>query len=343
MKQPRMNQKKNLRFWRSKLAFGLAGTFLIASVLSACQAEASPSEPSMPEEPSAVSSAPAALDSQPESTPSESSSEPKPSLVISDLPSSQSSQSMPIVPSEPSEPSEPVKPSQPSAPPVSSASPSAASTLSPEVPSTVSTVSEAPPQPSSSKQDVLDDAVFVGNSLIDDLYTYGSAGNADFYFRIGLTVKTVFTKSTAKGSVPVIDELKKRTYGKVLLMFGENELGWSYPSVFVKEYGKVIDAVRERQPNAAIYIQSIFPVSRAVSAKNENQINNTRIEQYNTLLRQLAQDKGVGYLDVASVLKDAQGNLPDNAAPDGVHLNRKYCAKWVDYVKQELAKENTKS
>ena len=99
---------------------------------------------------------------------------------------------------------------------------------------------------------------------MEDLYTYGGAGNADFYYRVGLTVRTVFTKPTAKGSVPVIDELKGKSYGKVLLMFGENELGWSAGSAFVTDYGKVIDAVRQRQPDATIYVQSIFPVTKAV-------------------------------------------------------------------------------
>ena len=113
-------------------------------------------------------------------------------------------------------------------------------------------------------------------------------------------------------------------------------MGWSYPSVLIEEYGKVIDGVRQRQPNATIYIQSILPVSKAASQKNQNQVNNTRINQYNAMLKDLAKKKGVVYLDVASVMKDSQGNSPDDAAPDGVHPNKKYCLKWLDYLEQNL-------
>ena len=81
-------------------------------------------------------------------------------------------------------------------------------------------------------------------------------------------------------------------------MFGENELGWAYADVFIEEYGKVIDKVREYQPQANIYVHSIFPVSASASQRNSFGVNNERIEEYNVLLRQMCQDKGVSYLDV---------------------------------------------
>lgn len=119
-------------------------------------------------------------------------------------------------------------------------------------------------------------------------------------------------------------------------MFGLNELGWDYPSVFKEDYGKVIDAVRQRQPNAKIYIQSLLPVSAAASQKNTNNVNNPRIREYNALLKELAQEKKVVYLDVASALQDAQGNLPDEASADGIHPNIAYCHRWVDYIRDSL-------
>lgn len=67
---------------------------------------------------------------------------------------------------------------------------------------------------------------------------------------VGLTVRTVFTESVAGSTIPVIDELKAKQYKTVILVFGENELGWVYPEIFKEEYAKVIDAVRERQPSA---------------------------------------------------------------------------------------------
>ena len=53
---------------------------------------------------------------------------------------------------------------------------------------------------------IFDNTAFVGNSVIDDLDTYNILPNSDFFARTGLTVTSVMTKSTVKGSVPVIDE-----------------------------------------------------------------------------------------------------------------------------------------
>ncbi len=189
-----------------------------------------------------------------------------------------------------------------------------------------------------SDPEFFENTAFLGNSMIDDLYTYGLADGADFYFKTGLTVRTVFEETMNNRSVPVIDELKNGQYRDVFIMFGENELGWAYADVFIEEYGKVIDKVREYQPQANIYVHSIFPVSASASQRNSFGVNNERIEEYNVLLRQMCQDKGVSYLDVASVMKNQQGVLPEDAAYDGVHPNKEYCQKWVQYIEQQISK-----
>lgn len=179
-------------------------------------------------------------------------------------------------------------------------------------------------------------SAFIGNSCVEGLNSYGIVNKADFYSRVGLTVKSVFTKSTLKGNMPIINELDKKQYDKVFLLFGENELGWEYPEAFIKDYEKVIDVIKSSQPKAKIYLQSIFPVSREVAEKNIEQTNNDRIEEYNMLLQKLSLKKQVRYLDVASVLKDESGNLKKDAAADGVHLKQSYCKIWVEYLKNNM-------
>ena len=54
---------------------------------------------------------------------------------------------------------------------------------------------------------------------------------------------------------------------------------------------------------------------------------------YNEMIRQIAIDKKVLYLDVGAGLSDENGILPDEASSDGVHLNKAYCEKWLAYLK----------
>ena len=180
------------------------------------------------------------------------------------------------------------------------------------------------------------DAAFVGNSFVEDLDTYNLVPAADCFARVGLNVQTALTKPTLRGEVPSIDELKAKQYGKVILVFGENELGWASADTFARYYGELIDQVRQRQPSAVIYIESIFPVSAAVSAENKDQLNNQRIGEFNDRLQRLAEEKGAVYIDGASVLRDAQGELPADAATDGIHPKIGYYREFVEYLRTHL-------
>lgn len=198
-----------------------------------------------------------------------------------------------------------------------------------------SQISSVAPASSSQTEDPFANAAFIGNSCIDTLDMYGILPESDFFARTGLTLTQAFEKPTISGSVPVLDELKQGTqYDRVFLLFGENELGWSTDSVFVERYGEVIDSVHESQPNATIYVQSIFPVSKEVSEENKNNINNDRINQYNAMLQQLCAEKGVTYVNLHDQFTKEDGSLQDGLSADGIHFNLEGCQKWVDCLRE---------
>ena len=147
-------------------------------------------------------------------------------------------------------------------------------------------------------------------------------------------VDTVFTRplfNVDGEKVSVIDALKAADFSKVYIMLGINETGWAYSSVFVQKYGELIDAIREINPEAILYIQAIMPVSQTVS-DSHSYIKNAKISTYNQLLQGLAEEKRVYYLDTAGAVAGEDGALPEDAAPDGIHLVRSYCEKWLDYL-----------
>lgn len=175
-----------------------------------------------------------------------------------------------------------------------------------------------------------------GNSHIDGFHIYNSLPGADCLYRVGLNVKNAYEKPMLGEKVPVVDKLLEKQYTHIFLTFGENELGWEYPEIFIEDYRTLIETVHERQPNAKLYIQAIPPVSAAVSKKNEDNTNNERIRTYNELLRALAQEMQISYVDVAAVMQDAAGNLPDKAATDGIHPGQVYNKKWADLIAQHI-------
>ena len=180
-----------------------------------------------------------------------------------------------------------------------------------------------------------DDAVFIGDSRTEGLITNtGLTGTTSYTYK-GLMVDTVFTKPVIRrgdDKVSVMEAMKTTAFSKVYIMFGINENGWPYNDVFIEQYGKIIDAVREINPEAVIYVQEIIPVTNHVSSTHRY-IRNGKIAEFNRLLRQMAQEKQVYFIDTASAAAGPDGSLPDEAASDGIHLKKDYCKKWLDYLK----------
>ena len=177
------------------------------------------------------------------------------------------------------------------------------------------------------------DAVFIGDSRTEGLMLYANTGEAQFLTHKGLKVDTAFSSEVIKEGdekITVIEALKRHRYKKIYVMLGVNELGWVHESAFIQRYGELVDAIRESQPDAVVYLQSILPVSASKSAEDKI-YNNPRIETYNRLIRQLAEEKGVYYLQVADAVQ-VDGVLPEEATTDGVHLVPAYCKKWLEYL-----------
>lgn len=184
-----------------------------------------------------------------------------------------------------------------------------------------------------------DDAVFIGDSRTEGLFLNTGLSNATSFAHMGLMVDTVFTRplfNVDGEKVPVIDALKAAGFSKVYIMLGINETGWAYSSIFIQKYGEIIDAIREINPDALIYVQAILPVSQKVSSTH-SYVKNPKIAEYNQLLLQMAEEKQVYYIDTASAVAGEDGSLPDDAAPDGIHLARPYCQRWLDCLMTHTA------
>lgn len=184
-----------------------------------------------------------------------------------------------------------------------------------------------------------DDAVFIGDSRTEGLITNTGLSNTTAYTYKGLMVDTVFTKPVIRrgeNRVSVMDALKTTSFSKIYIMFGINENGWPYNDVFIHKYEEIIDAVREINPDAVIYVQEIMPVTNQMSATH-SYIRNGKIAEFNRLLRQMAQEKQVYFIDTASAVAASDGSLPADAAFDGIHLKKDYCKKWLDYLKSHTA------
>lgn len=198
---------------------------------------------------------------------------------------------------------------------------------------------EEPTESPQNDATLFENSVFIGNSCVDSLFLSGAIDGATYLYRTGMTVSDPFEKSTDTGSIPVMDELEGKNYNRVFLVFGENELGWVNTDLFVQRYKEVIDGVRERLPDAKIYVTGITPVTEDADQRNKFMVNNSRICEFNELLKQIAEDKVATYIDLYTAMVNENGVLPDGLSSDGVHPNAKACEIWAETMTAQLKGE----
>ena len=125
-------------------------------------------------------------------------------------------------------------------------------------PSPVPTNTPIPRDASGIAQDFFKNSAFLGNSFIEGMIIYDLVDDADYFSKVGLTVKSASTTATDMGTVPVIEELNStKVYDKIFMMFGENEVGWPSSQTFVDEYTKLVQKAKRYQPEAEIYLLSL--------------------------------------------------------------------------------------
>lgn len=198
----------------------------------------------------------------------------------------------------------------------------------------------ATPKPSKDPTPVsLNDTLFVGDSRTVGIREYSGLKGADFFCSVGMNVFDVTGESLSVdgvGNVTLSQLLSKKQYSKIYIMLGINEVGYPHSSV-VDKYSKVLDLIKEKQPNASIIIEANLHVSKSRS-DSDKVVNNAAINDLNTKLSALADGSKVFYIDANTIFDDASGSLSSDMTSDGTHLYAKYYPTWVEWISTETAK-----
>lgn len=168
------------------------------------------------------------------------------------------------------------------------------------------------------------DAVFLGDSRTLGISDYAGLDGADFFCDNGMTIfklledKGVTYQKTGK-KMDLKEVLQEKSYGKVYIMLGMNELGYGNTAMYMKQYLKVVSQIREWQPDAVIYIMANLHVSREKN-NMETEFNNININDKNVASARLANGRDIFYLDCNPLFTDEEGYLQEELTFDGVHL-----------------------
>lgn len=182
-----------------------------------------------------------------------------------------------------------------------------------------------------------DDALFIGDSRIDDMHSFSGLNNATYFAKTGMSVYRLFTDpfihlDGVEGDLTLEEALAQRQFGKIYLMVGINEMGTGDEAGFISAYQDAINRILKLQPNAIFYVMGILSVTQDL-ADTDRYITLDAIQTRNADLAALANGKNIFYIDLNQVFADENGYLDKTYADGDSHLKGKYYREWADYIR----------
>ena len=193
-----------------------------------------------------------------------------------------------------------------------------------------------------------DNVAFVGDSVSLKLSYYaastGKLGNAQFFTAGSLGAANALWEVSDESVHPsyngtkmlVEDCIANSGASVVYIMLGMNDIGLYGIDDTISNYEALIGRIKDKAPSVKIVVQSMTPMT-STSTILGSSLNNDNIKTYNSRLSSLCSANGWAFVDVASVMYDAQGiNLNRDFCSDpdglGVHFTEAGCEKWVEYL-----------
>lgn len=190
-----------------------------------------------------------------------------------------------------------------------------------------------------------------GQSYIDKLYFVGDSTTYHF-FKGGIDKShllvpssyTLYLESSVcdvlvgETGLTIPEAIKEYDAEYVIITIGVNGADRFTEIQYKTYYNKLINAIKLTSPSTKIIIQSVFPVAKWYSDK-DNGITNDGINRLNRWLKEIAREQGLPYLDTQSILKDTNGAMiSEYDEGDGVHMNAKAYSLILEYIRTHAYK-----
>lgn len=185
-----------------------------------------------------------------------------------------------------------------------------------EEPTTASAdIVKTPAEEEFANEAFFDDAIFIGDTFVSGIDLYGYIDSKKLVFNENWTIG----KAVSNG----LSSVASSNANKVFIEIGINDLNNENNNgekVF-ESYKELISGVREKLPNAAIYVISTFPVTSGFEAKDNIAIDNDDVAKLNQLLSEY---EGITFLDVNKSISDDSGDLNADLSSNGLNIKKAY-------------------
>lgn len=184
-----------------------------------------------------------------------------------------------------------------------------------------------------------DDSAILGDSITYFLWQYESKnnylGNMTFVSRHGISIHSLVNRSKNmyfEGHEMYIEDIAASINpSRLYLMLGC--LDFQVPAstlMLMDHWQQLLDRIAEKVPDAEIVIVSNIPCYTKMTEPNTF---NTAVAETAPQLKQLAADRGYGYLDLGSYVQDHYGRMPEIYCHDEFHMNDEGSLVWIKLLR----------
>ncbi len=189
------------------------------------------------------------------------------------------------------------------------------------------TVSAKDPMRADGQTSFLDELTFLGDSTTAHMQQRSRLRGDQIwaaknrYLNLDARITSARIVAPDTGEEEIIAEVAARLKPAYLVITLGVDYGVYYyrdkPEAFRLCYEKLLDTIEKASPHTVIVLQSIFPV-----AQNSAAITNDMIDRANGVVRTIAAERGLVFVDQKPVLADKNGNLRAEYcySEDGIHL-----------------------
>ena len=165
------------------------------------------------------------------------------------------------------------------------------------------------------KKDYYSDSVFMGDSVISGIESYGYLDNV------------VGNVNATSGKLEsYVSEAMKSNPSKVFIMVGHNDANYGTikEESLASNITDIVEEIHKKKSSTKVYVLSITPITSAYEKKTSTNVKQSYIDKANSLIEENASSGKYTYVDVASAYKDTNGYMKTDCTGNGINLKNSY-------------------
>lgn len=179
-------------------------------------------------------------------------------------------------------------------------------------------------------QEYIDNIIFLGDSITNGLRSYRMLKDGRDTKQVWTPVTGTLTLSQAnviniyfpdtETEITIKEAVGLKKPPMMIITLGVNGVSFMGEDYFKSEYIKLVESIKEINPETIIILQSMYPIAKTY--QKQGSINNVKITTANEWIAAIAQETGTKYLNTYTALIGEDGYLPEEYHNgDGMHFN----------------------